>query len=132
MSVEKIVGIAVGVLALLGTVATVVTAYNNLNTRLNDMGDRIAKIEMMLGSAACNAILPRQIEAIEKNRKEAREALEKLSAQYECGPRKTASMPSGGWIENMSVAIEAGAMNASDTSLGDQLNAVDVLLNDEN
>ena len=106
---------------------TIAVAYTNLNNRLDNMNNEMAGIKDTLGSAACNAILPRQIEAIEKNRKDAREALEALSKQYDCGPRQVAAhLPSGtGRADAMQMNVSA------DADLNAQLNSVDVLLKNE-
>jgi hypothetical protein len=114
-------------IVVIGFVAAVVLAYANLNNRLDNVDNRIAGIQKTLGSAACNAILPRQIEAIEKNHREALKALEGLSKQYHCGPQE--AVPS---VFDYDVNF-GNAMNASAAiNLSAQLNSVDVLLNASN
>lgn len=104
---------------------TVGAGYNALNNRIDRVDEKIGAIQNSLGSTACTAILTRQIEAIEKGRAEARKALEGLSKQYGCVPRQN--------VDASTLAVDWGeTLNASTTSnLTVQLNAVDVLLNEE-
>ena len=92
--------------------------WNSLNNRIDKVDEKIGGIEKTLGSTACASILTRQIEAIEKNRPEAREALESLSAQYKCIPTAELAIEPFELGENAALAVE--------------LNAVDVLLNEGN
>lgn len=86
MSLDKSAGTAASIVGIIVFVAAVVAAWVNLNNRLDGMDKKITGIEKAIGSAACNAILTRQIDAIDRDRTKAREALEALSKQYECGP----------------------------------------------
>jgi hypothetical protein len=113
-------------IGIIGFVAAVAVAWANLNNRLDKMDDKIAGIEKTLGSAACNAILPRQIEAIEKNHQQARESLEALSRQYDCGPHHDVADWDIGALGNAMNAVDSHASN-----LSAQLNAIDVQLNNE-
>jgi len=114
--------------ALLVIVFTAGAGWSSLNDRIDKVNEQITSMKEQLGSSACNAILPRQIEAIEKNRQLAREALERLSAQYDCGPHSTASINADGDWAN---AVAATNVAAATTNLGAELNAVDAQLNSE-
>jgi chromosome segregation ATPase len=125
MSTEKIVAIVGGIVAVLVVVFTLGSGWNALNNRIDKVDERIAGIQKTLGSTTCNAILTRQIEAIEKNRVEARKALEGLSAQYDCVPRKHVDVD----FEMNATSYDAVNVSADTADLNAQLNAVDVLLN---
>lgn len=125
MSAEKVAAWC-GILVF---VAGVVLAYASLNNRLDNMDGKIADIQKSLGSAACNAILPRQIEAIEKSRKEAREALEALSRQYDCGPRHVMNAATS--VDVWANAAEVENASAPGSNLSAQLHSVDLLLKDD-
>jgi hypothetical protein len=120
-NIEKIVG---GI-TIAGALIGVGVSWNALNNRIDKVDDKIASIQKTLGSTTCNAILTRQIEAIERNRVEARKALEGLSAEYDCVPRKDVA------TDYDMNAVSFDAVNVSDNTvdLNAQLNAVDVLLN---
>jgi chromosome segregation ATPase len=100
-------------------------SWNALNNRIDKVDEKIAAIQKTLGSTTCNAILTRQIEAIEKNRADARKALEALSAQYDCVPRKQVSVD----FDMNAMSYDAVNVSADTADLNAQLNAVDVLLN---
>jgi hypothetical protein len=105
--------------------------WNALNNRIDKVDEKIGAIQKTLGSTTCNAILTRQIEAIEKNRPEPRKALEALSAQYDCVPHKAV----GDLPANWSDAINASEPMAAGEYVGNleaQLNAIDVQLNNAN
>ena len=98
-------------------------SWNALNNRIDRLDEKIESIQKTLGSTTCNAILTRPIEAIEKGRAEARKALEGLSRQYDCVPRRQDGLP-------IDLGMGDTMMSASETNLSAQLNAVDVLLNE--
>jgi len=123
-------------IAVIGFVATVVWAYANLNNRLDNMGNEMAGIKQSLSSAACNAILPREIEAIEKNHKDAREALERLSAQYQCGLQNdgdTAANWTGGATANvaMNATARRHTVQMNSAQLNAELNDIDRKQNED-
>lgn len=125
-AVEK-AGAAVGILVIVFAMGV---GWNSLNNRIDRVDEKIGIIQKTLGSTACNAILTRQIEAIEKNRTEAREALESLSDQYGCAPRRAVS-PSDYGDTNAVMPMSANAFAEDSEALANQLDAVDVLLNEQ-
>ena len=111
--------------ALIGAAAFVFTlgvGWNSLNNRIDRVDEKMSRIEKSVGSTYCNSILGRQIEAIEKGSAKAREALEGLSAQYNCVERATV-------LRADVDVLESGAENASFAS---DIKSVDVILNEEN
>jgi hypothetical protein len=95
--------------------------WDSLNNRIDKVDEKIGAIQRTLGSTTCNAILSRQMEAIDKNKIAVRAALDKLSDQYGCGPHNAVVVGPG--------FGEMNAATASDAHFNAQLNAVDVQLN---
>lgn len=119
---------ALGGITIAGALIGIGVSWNSLNNRIDKVDEKIGAIQKTLGSTTCNAILTRQIEAIEKNRAEPRKALEALSAQYDCLPRS--GEVAAYWPRD--AASATSAMIAPATNLTAQLNAIDVQLNKEN
>jgi hypothetical protein len=118
---------AVTYIGIAGFLVGVGISWNSLNNRIDRVDEKIADIQKTLGSTTCNAILTRQIEAIEKNKVDAHEALEGLSSQYNCVPERPEPTATG---VDLNAAVSMDAVNASaDTrDFNEQINAVDVLL----
>ena len=113
------------VAALLGVLVIVFgmgVAWSGLNGRIDRVDEKIGAIQKMLGSSQCSAILSRQMEAIEKNKSAAREALEALSEQYRCASSSSASA-------NLSEAMERHEPTA-DAKFQKRLEQMDALLDD--
>jgi hypothetical protein len=104
-------------------------AWNSLSDRIDRVDDKIIAIQKTLGSTACNAILSRQMEAIDKNKASVREALDGLSKQYGCGPHDAVVVVPKYGQEN---AVNANATAYDTRQLNAQLNEVDVQLNKKN
>lgn len=104
-------------------------AWNSLSDRIDRVDDKIIAIQKTLGSTACNAILSRQMEAIDKNKPSVREALDGLSKQYGCGPHDAVVVVPEYGQEN---AMNANATAYDTRQLNAQLNEVDAQLNKKN
>jgi archaellum component FlaC len=108
--------------AVIGAIVFVFTlgvGWNSLNNRIDKVDEKMTRIEKSVGSTACNSILSRQIEAIEKGSAKAREALEQLSAQYNCVR-----------LADSEVYADALAVDAENAALSVELNSVDAILNE--
>lgn len=112
-------------LMIAGTFISVGIAWNSLSNRIDKVDDKITAIQRTLGSTTCNAILTRQMEAIDKNKASVRKALDDLSKQYDCGPHEAVVLVPDFHEEN---AVMTAGATASDTQLNAQLNAVDAQL----
>jgi hypothetical protein len=68
-------------------------AWNGLDNRIEKVDEKIEALADGKASAACMAILTRQIAAIEsQKRSSVAEGLERMSRHYDCGRRKEASL----------------------------------------
>jgi hypothetical protein len=102
--------------------------WDSLNNRIDKVDEKIGAIQKTLGSTSCNAILTRQLAAIDKNKPSVRKELDDLSKRYGCGPH-----------DALIVVPDFGQGNAAltnaasyDTQLDAQLNEVDFQLNRKN
>lgn len=77
------------------------SAWTSLNDRIERVDEKIEAIQKTLGSTTCNAILTRQMTAIEKNAAEARKALDTLSERYGCAAQQTGDF-------NAATTVDAG------------------------
>jgi hypothetical protein len=118
--VEKVAAL-VGVLVIVFGMGV---AWSGLNGRIDRVDEKIGAIQKMLGSSQCSAILSRQMEAIEKNKAAAREALETLSEQYRC-------VSSGSTSASVSEAMDRPEP-VGDPRLQKRLEQMDALLDDGN
>jgi hypothetical protein len=127
MAMNSVERIAAGV-GLVVVVFGAGAAWNSLSDRIDKVDDKITAIQKTLGSTTCNAILSREMEAIDKNKATVRKALDGLSQQYGCGPHDAVVVVPDFGQEN------AAAMSSNTTAydtreLKAQLNAVDAQLN---
>lgn len=97
---EKIVTVIGSTLGVLGTAFVMGAAWNTIDSRFERVDGKIATLMKANSTPPCIAILGRQIEAIEKNRRVAREALEELSEQYNCTRYAAFAAANAAWLES--------------------------------